>query len=344
MLILREICSCSVSSVSRRGFPALTPGRAPVDLCEMSLYMPWFRAWRSRICFSTRDTPLGRGDPAAWISGVGFAPNGYRWSEWVVVDCPALKMRPSGFSPTLNGDARFTDTFLAYNALATLLSTALRVVLTVAGGLVAAPSLAVDLLPDIKVEGLLPETPDNFLALFIPFIPLVKLCLLAFVCCGTALTEDFENEGFSAFDGVLVVFISVKLLYELPLSLWTIDTLLCRLLDILLFDWLLPKFRDESTVALSFAWKKLSSLETVGSTVIVTLPMLVWSSIPIAESNGGFSTACCSLFALLFLTFPLTPMALEVFREATPPFSDYNVDSVSLFMLFVWIWIFDIYI
>jgi hypothetical protein len=114
-------------------------------------------------------------------------------------------MRPSGFSPTLNGDARFTDTFLAYNALATLLSTALRVVFAVAGGLVAAPSLAADLLPDINVEGLLPETPDNFL---VP--PLVKLCLLAYVCCGTALTEDFENEGFSAFDGVLV-FISVKL-------------------------------------------------------------------------------------------------------------------------------------
>jgi len=81
-------------------------------------------------------------------------------------------MRPSGFSPTLKGDARFTDTFLAYNALATLLSTAFRVLLTAAGGLLPTPSLAADLLPDNKVEGLLPEAAVNFL------VPFVKLCLL----------------------------------------------------------------------------------------------------------------------------------------------------------------------
>ena len=135
-------------------------------------------------------------------------------------------MRPSGLSPTLNGEARFTETFLAYNALLTLLSTALRVVLTVAGGLV--PSLAADLLPVIKDAGLPPEAGGNLL------VPFVKLCLLAYVCCGTALTEDFENDGFRAFYGVLAVFKSVKLLYELPLSLSVIDILLCRLLD----DWL----------------------------------------------------------------------------------------------------------
>jgi len=71
---------------------------------------------------------------------------------------------------------------------------------------------------------------------------------------------------------------SVKLVYELPLSLSTIDTLLLLyfLLLTLLDDWL-PifyslEFLDESKVALCFAWKKLSSLETVGSTVIVTCP------------------------------------------------------------------------
>lgn len=176
-------------------------------------------------------------------------------------------MRPSGFSPTLNGEARFTETFLAYNALLTLLSTTLRLVLTVAGGLV--PSLAADLLPVIKDAGLPPEAGGNLL------VPFVKLCLLfrlAYVCCGTALTEDFENDGFRAFYGVLAVFKSVKLLYELPLSLSVIDILLCRLLD----DWLpMPKFLDESKLAFCFAWKKLSSLETVGSTVIVTFPALV---------------------------------------------------------------------
>jgi len=179
-------------------------------------------------------------------------------------------MRPSGFSPTLNGEARFTETFLAYNALLTLLSTTLRLVLTVAGGLSLnlVPSLAADLLPVIKDAGLPPEAGGNLL------VPFVKLCLLAYVCCGTALTEDFENDGFRAFYGVLAVFKSVKLLYELPLSLSVMDILLCRLLD----DWLpMPKFLDESKLAFCFAWKKLSSLETltVGSTVIVTFPALV---------------------------------------------------------------------
>lgn len=56
--------------------------------------------------------------------------------------------------------------------MATLLSTAFRVLLTAAGGLLPTPSLAADLLPDNKVEGLLPEAAVNFL------VPFVKLCLL----------------------------------------------------------------------------------------------------------------------------------------------------------------------
>ena len=40
MLILKEIYSSSVSSVSSLGLPTAAPGRAPADLYEISLCMP----------------------------------------------------------------------------------------------------------------------------------------------------------------------------------------------------------------------------------------------------------------------------------------------------------------